>query len=114
MTTCKYRLNTSDKSSLGILSQQFSITRNAYLHQPQGQTALVAGFNYTSRIYMLLGEALTKIRFDKRSPPQGQFAATRLEDMRALHSRLLTCLLHSPLMFQLSQVHSASRFMTDD
>ncbi|KAF8964178.1 fungal-specific transcription factor domain-containing protein [Flammula alnicola] len=32
------------------------------------------GLNYISRLFALLGEILVRIRVDKRSPPQGQFA----------------------------------------
>jgi hypothetical protein len=78
-----------------------SITHTAYLHQPQGQTALVSGFNYMSRIFTLLGEVLMRVRIDKRSPPQGHFVTTRLEEVRTLHSRLITCLHHAPEAFRL-------------
>lgn len=90
-----------------------SITHSAYVHQPQGQTALVTGLNYISRIFALLGEVLVRIRVDKRSPPQGRFAATRLEEVRALHSRVLTCLLHAPEPFRLNHVHSPSHLLSE-
>ncbi|KAF7346162.1 Zn(2)-C6 fungal-type domain-containing protein [Mycena sanguinolenta] len=56
------------------------ITPSAYLPQPHGKTAIVSGLNYASRIFALLGEILVRIRVDKRSPPQGQFATARLEE----------------------------------
>jgi hypothetical protein len=52
--------------------------------------------NYTSRIFALLGEILVRIRVDKRSPPQGQFATARLEEVQSLHQRILNALSHTP------------------
>ncbi|KAJ7696030.1 fungal-specific transcription factor domain-containing protein [Mycena rosella] len=72
------------------------ITPSAYLPQPHGKTAIVSGLNYASRIFALLGEILVRIRVDKRSPPQGQFATARLEEVESLHSRILTALAHCP------------------
>jgi len=74
----------------------FSITASAYLPQPQGKTALVSGLNYISRIFALLGEILVRIRVDKRSPPQGQFATARLEEVESLHQRIMSALSHAP------------------
>ena len=74
----------------------FSITPSAYLPQPHGKTALVSGLNYISRIFALLGEILVRIRVDKRSPPQGQFATARLEEVQSLHQRILGALSHAP------------------
>ena len=37
-----------------------------------------------------------RIRVDKRSPPQGQFATARLEEVQALHSRIMAALAHAP------------------
>lgn len=73
-----------------------SITPSAYLPQPHGKTALVSGLNYISRIFALLGEILVRIRVDKRSPPQGQFLTARLEEVQALHQRIMTALAHAP------------------
>ena len=80
-----------------------SITPSAYLPQPQGKTAIVSGLNYTSRIFALLGEILVRIRVDKRSPPQGQFATARLEEVQSLHARILTALSHAPEALRLKQ-----------
>jgi hypothetical protein len=74
----------------------YSITSSAYLPQPHGKTAIVSGLNYTSRIFALLGEILVRIRVDKRSPPQGQFATARLEEVQSLHARILNALSHAP------------------
>ncbi|KAF9454773.1 hypothetical protein P691DRAFT_804132 [Macrolepiota fuliginosa MF-IS2] len=82
------------------------ITPSAYLPQPHGKTALVSGLNYISRIFALLGEILVRIRVDKRSPPQGQFATARLEEVQSLHSRILAALSHAPEPLRLKQVHS--------
>lgn len=43
---------------------------------------------------------------DKRSPPQGQFATARLEEVQSLHSRILAALSHAPEPLRLKQVHS--------
>lgn len=80
-----------------------SIIPNAYLPQPRGKTALVSGLNYISRIFALLGEILVRIRVDKRSPPQGQFATARLEEVQALHSRIMGALAHTPEPLRLKQ-----------
>lgn len=72
------------------------ITPSAYLPQPHGKTALVSGLNYISRIFALLGEILVRIRVDKRSPPQGQFLTARLEEVQALHNRIMGALSHAP------------------
>lgn len=62
------------------------------------------GLNYTSRIFALLGEILVRIRVDKRSPPQGQFATARLEEVQALHSRILSALSHTPDSLRLKPI----------
>ncbi|OJT12796.1 hypothetical protein TRAPUB_10631 [Trametes pubescens] len=84
------------------------ITPSAYLPQPHGKTALVSGLNYISRIFALLGEILVRIRVDKRSPPQGQFLTARLEEVQALHSRIVAALAHAPELLRLKQAHSQS------
>jgi len=84
----------------------FSITHSAYLPQPHGKTAMISGLNYTSRIFALLGEILVRIRVDKRSPPQGQFATARLEEVQSLHQRILSALSHAPEPLRLKQAHS--------
>ncbi|CAA7261386.1 unnamed protein product [Cyclocybe aegerita] len=82
------------------------ITPSAYLPQPHGKTAIVSGLNYTSRIFALLGEILVRIRVDKRSPPQGQFATARLEEVQSLHNRILAALSHAPEPLRLKQTPS--------
>ncbi|TFK27986.1 hypothetical protein FA15DRAFT_665740 [Coprinopsis marcescibilis] len=77
------------------------ITPSAYLPQPHGKTAIVSGLNYISRIFALLGEILVRIRVDKRSPPQGQFATARLEEVQSLHQRIMTALGHTPDLLRL-------------
>ncbi|KAG6868609.1 hypothetical protein C0993_000412 [Termitomyces sp. T159_Od127] len=79
------------------------------LAQPQGKTATVSGLNYTSRIFALLGEILVRIRVDKRSPPQGQFATARLEEVQSLHQRILTALIHAPEPLRIKSTHLQSR-----
>lgn len=81
------------------------ITPSAYLPQPHGKTATVSGLNYTSRIFALLGEILVRIRVDKRSPPQGQFLTARLEEVQALHQRIVSALAHAPEPLRLKQTH---------
>ncbi|KAI0084784.1 fungal-specific transcription factor domain-containing protein [Irpex rosettiformis] len=81
------------------------ITPSAYLPQPHGKTAIVSGLNYISRIFALLGEILVRIRVDKRSPPQGQFLTARLEEVQALHSRIIAALAHAPEPLRLKQQH---------
>ncbi|KAF9046431.1 fungal-specific transcription factor domain-containing protein [Panaeolus papilionaceus] len=82
------------------------ITPSAYLPQPHGKTAIVSGLNYTSRIFALLGEILVRIRVDKRSPPQGQFATARLEEVQSLHARIMAALSHTPELLRLKQTPS--------
>ncbi|KAI0771137.1 fungal-specific transcription factor domain-containing protein [Trametes elegans] len=84
------------------------ITPSAYLPQPHGKTAIVSGLNYISRIFALLGEILVRIRVDKRSPPQGQFLTARLEEVQALHSRIVSALAHAPEPLRLKRAHSQS------
>lgn len=81
------------------------ITPSAYLPQPHGKTAIVSGLNYISRIFALLGEILVRIRVDKRSPPQGQFATARLEEVQSLHTRILAALSHAPEPLTLKPTH---------
>ena len=85
-----------------------SITPSAYLPQPHGKTAIVSGLNYTSRIFALLGEILVRIRVDKRSPPQGQFLTARLEEVQALHARIMAALAHAPEPLRLKHAHAQS------
>ena len=68
----------------------------------------MSGLNYISRIFALLGEILVRIRVDKRSPPQGQFLTARLEEVQALHSRIVSALAHTPEPLRLKQAHSQS------
>ncbi|KAJ7071845.1 fungal-specific transcription factor domain-containing protein [Mycena belliarum] len=84
------------------------ITPSAYLPQPHGKTAIISGLNYTSRIFALLGEILVRIRVDKRSPPQGQFATARLEEVQSLHGRILSALAHCPEPLRLKRSFSQS------
>jgi len=77
------------------------ITPNGILPQPHGKTAIVSGLNYISRIFALLGEILVRIRVDKRAPPQGPFATARLEEIRSLHTRIVSALAHAPAPLRL-------------
>lgn len=67
---------------------------------------MVSGLNYISRIFALLGEILVRIRVDKRSPPQGQFLTARLEEVQALHARIVTALAHAPEPLRLKTAHN--------
>ncbi|KAI9443253.1 fungal-specific transcription factor domain-containing protein [Lactarius indigo] len=79
------------------------ITPSAYLPQPHGKPSLVSGLNCITRIFALLGEILVRIRVDRRSPPQGQYATARLEEVRSLHARIMTALVHTPEPLRLKQ-----------
>ncbi len=81
----------------------FSITPSAYLPQPHGKPSLVSGLNCITRIFALLGEILVRIRVDRRSPPQGQYATARLEEVRSLHARIMSALVHTPEPLRLKQ-----------
>ena len=81
----------------------FSITPSAYLPQPHGKPSLVSGLNCATRIFALLGEILVRIRVDRRSPPQGQYATARLEEVRSLHARIMSALVHTPEPLRLKQ-----------
>lgn len=94
-------------SSFSFYQLICSITPSAYLPQPHGKTALVSGLNYISRIFALLGEILVRIRVDKRSPPQGQFATARLEEVESLHTRIVAALSHAPEPLTLKPSHHA-------
>ncbi|KAI0034650.1 fungal-specific transcription factor domain-containing protein [Vararia minispora EC-137] len=83
------------------------ITPSAYLPQPHGKTSLVSGLNYITRIFALLGEILVRIRVDKRSPPQGQYATARLEEVQALHARICAVLAHTPEPLRLKQTRAS-------
>jgi hypothetical protein len=80
------------------------ITPGAYLPQPHGKPSLVSGLNCITRIFALLGEILVRIRVDRRSPPpQGQYATARLEEVRSLHTRIMSALVHTPEPLRLKQ-----------
>ncbi|KAH9179276.1 hypothetical protein EDB89DRAFT_1926297 [Lactarius sanguifluus] len=79
------------------------ITPSAYLPQPHGKPSLVSGLNCITRIFALLGEILVRIRVDRRSPPQGQYATARLEEVRSLHTRIMSALVHTPEPLRLKQ-----------
>ncbi|KIL67868.1 hypothetical protein M378DRAFT_73055 [Amanita muscaria Koide BX008] len=85
------------------------ITPSAYLSQPRGQTAIISGLNYCSRIFSLLSEILVRIRMDKRSPPLGHFATARLEEVQTLHHRILSVLSHAPEPLKLKLSHQEYR-----
>ncbi|KAJ7844631.1 hypothetical protein B0H14DRAFT_2358519, partial [Mycena olivaceomarginata] len=84
------------------------ITPSPYLPQPQGKTAIISGLNYASMIFALLREILVRIRVDKRSSLQGQFATARLEKVQSLHSRILSALAHCPEPLRLKRSFSQS------
>ena len=91
----------------GRLAYHFSlhsITSSGFLPQPAGKTAIVSGLNYITRIFALLGEILVRIRVDKRSPPQGPFLTARLDEVRNLHTRILSALAHVPPSLRLKPV----------
>jgi hypothetical protein len=56
-----------------------------------------------------LGEILVRIRVDKRSPPKGQFATARLEEVQSLHARILGALSRTPEPLRLKQTHPQSQ-----
>ncbi|KZT53824.1 hypothetical protein CALCODRAFT_37146 [Calocera cornea HHB12733] len=72
------------------------ITLSGVQPQPPGKTAIISGLNYISRIFALLGEILVRIRVDKRSPPTGLAAQSRLSEIESLHSRIVSALAHTP------------------
>lgn len=94
--------------SFSALVASFSITPSAYLPQPHGKPSLVSGLNYMTRIFALLGEILVRIRMDRRSPPQGQYATARLEEVQNLHSRIMSALIHAPEPLRLKQASQAA------
>jgi hypothetical protein len=53
-----------------------------------------------------LGEILVRIRVDKRSPPRGQFATARLEEVQSLRTRILAALSRAPAPLRLKQTPS--------
>lgn len=107
MTSSQFTFCSSSHMWLRLTNRFLSsITPSAYLPQPHGKTAIVSGLNYTSRIFALLGEILVRIRVDKRSPPQGQFATARLEEVQSLHNRILAALIHAPELLRLKQTHT--------
>jgi hypothetical protein len=67
----------------------------------------VCGLNHTTRILVILGEVLTRMRLDKRSPPQGHFISARFEEIRCLHSRLLSVCVEVPEPLRLQQHRSS-------
>lgn len=84
------------------------ITPSAYLPQPHGKPSLVSGLNYITRIFAVLGEILVRIRMDRRSPPQGQYAKARLDEIQSLHSRIMSALVHVPEPLRLKQASQAT------
>jgi len=74
---------------------------------------LVSGLNYITRIFALLGEILVRIRVDKRSPPQGQYATARLEEVQSLHSRILNALAYAPEPLRLNKAQLQSQLPTE-
>jgi len=45
---------------------------------------------------------------DRRSPPQGQYATARLEEIKSLHSRIMSALVHAPDPLRLKQASQAT------
>jgi len=45
---------------------------------------------------------------DRRSPPQGQYATARLEEIKSLHSRIMSALVHAPEPLRLKQASQAA------
>ena len=95
-------------SLLPAILAQSSITPSAYLPQPHRKPSLVSGLNCITRIFALLGEILVCIRTDRRSPLQGQDATVRLEEIKSLHSRIMSALVHAPEPLRLKQAPQAA------
>ena len=90
-------------------SSASSITRDCYLPS-RGNTATICGLNYVSRLFVVLADVLLRIRNDKRSPPQGQFAIARLHEFVELHSRALSICNHVPEPLKLNLANGGAQF----
>ncbi|KAF5373732.1 hypothetical protein D9758_000799 [Tetrapyrgos nigripes] len=72
------------------------ITEQGILTQPPHQTPIVSGLIYLSRMFALQGELLARIRIDERSPPKDRFAVARLEEVEAIHEKIMNVMNTAP------------------
>ncbi|TFY50420.1 hypothetical protein EVJ58_g11056, partial [Rhodofomes roseus] len=82
------------------------ITHSAYLPQPHGKTAIVSGLNYISRIFAAAGRDPRAHPRRQALPAAGPVPNRALEEVEALHLRIMSALAHAPEALRLKHVLS--------
>ncbi|BEI92936.1 uncharacterized protein CcaverHIS019_0505640 [Cutaneotrichosporon cavernicola] len=87
------------------------LTEQAYLEQPEGETPLLAGFYYISKLFRLLGQVLDKRKHDRVKPPQGLMLQMRINEIDTILHQVLTLMDNSPEALRLDMGGSPSARM---
>ncbi|GMK55551.1 hypothetical protein CspeluHIS016_0206070 [Cutaneotrichosporon spelunceum] len=78
------------------------LTEEAYLEQPPGETPVLAGFYYISKLFRLLGQVLDKRKRDRVKPPQGLMLQMRISEVDTILHQVLTLMDNSPEVLRLN------------
>lgn len=72
------------------------LTEEAYLDQPEGETPVLAGFYYISKLFRLLGQVLDKRKHDRVKPPSGLMLQMRINEIDQILHQVMTLMDNSP------------------
>ena len=73
----------------------------------------MAGFNYVSRIFSLIGEIITIIRCDTHKPPRDAAAVSRLEEVCDIHRRISRVFDDAPPELRLRTLNQQRTLLTN-
>lgn len=87
------------------------LTEEAYLEQPEGETPVLAGFYYISKLFRLLGQVLDKRKRDRVMPPSGLMLQMRMNEIDQILHQVMTLMDNSPEALRLDMGGSPSARM---
>jgi len=110
-------MNICDSLDVALPSQVDDdyITEEAELPQPAGQTSLMSGFYYISKLYKLLSQLFDMRRRDKQHVPSGERLRYRLDQLLDLYHVVITLMDDCPDSLRLNPHSDAAvPFRSDD
>jgi hypothetical protein len=87
------------------------LTEEGYLEQPEGETPVLAGFYYISKLFRLLGQVLDKRKHDRVKPPSGLMLQMRINEIETILHQVMTLMDNSPEALRLDMGGSPSARM---
>lgn len=87
------------------------LTEEEYLEQPDGETPVLAGFYYISKLFRLLGQVLDKRKRDRIVPPAGLMLQMRMNEIDQILHQVMTLMDNSPPALRLDMGGSPSARM---